>query len=80
LTTCHMPSTTNWWCSGLNSTTFGFGRFAAPASRMVFEEYYRKSRGDYPPGSQLLAKKQQQEGKPGARPGPQAPAGPTVDD
>jgi penicillin-binding protein 2 len=63
----------------IENVGFG-GRFAAPASRMVFEEYYRKSRGDYPPGSQLLAKKQQQEGKPGARPGPQAPAGPTVDD
>jgi len=63
----------------IENVGFG-GRFAAPASRMVFEEYYLKTRGDYPPGSLLLAKKQQQGDKSVARARPQTTANPTVDD
>jgi penicillin-binding protein 2 len=41
----------------IENVGFG-GKFAAPATRMVYEEFYRKTRGGYPPGSLLLAKQQ----------------------
>jgi penicillin-binding protein 2 len=44
----------------------GFGsQFAAPAVRAIYDEYYRKTRGDEPPGAQAVAqetKKTQQRG------------------
>ncbi|HEX8499554.1 MAG TPA: penicillin-binding protein 2 [Pyrinomonadaceae bacterium] len=63
----------------IENVGFG-GKFAAPASRMVIEEFYYKTRGQYPPGSQLLARKQQPGDKSVARkPQPAAPA-PTTDE
>jgi len=65
----------------IENVGFG-GKFAAPASRMVIEEFYLKTRGQYPPGSMLLAKKgQQQQGGTtvARRPRPNA-AAPSVDE
>jgi penicillin-binding protein 2 len=42
----------------IENVGFG-GRFAAPATRAVYEEYYRKTRGTEPPGAQIAAKKDQ---------------------
>ncbi|HEY9283370.1 MAG TPA: penicillin-binding protein 2 [Pyrinomonadaceae bacterium] len=64
----------------IENVGFG-GKFAAPASRMVIEEFYRKTRGDYPPGSLLLAKKQQQgDGAVARRPWQPAAAALSVDE
>jgi penicillin-binding protein 2 len=63
----------------IENVGFG-GKFAAPASRMVIEEFYYKTRGQYPPGSQLLARKGQQGDKAVARRSQPAATAPTTDE